>query len=89
VEADGHLGVAFAALAVSLVSTDAPAEAEEALARAAASARSGTRRERQHVEVIGLLLAGDPGRARALAADHLAEFPADQLIRQLVLDGAA
>jgi hypothetical protein len=89
VEADGQLAVAFAALAVSLASSDAPAEAEEALARAGVGARAGTRRERQHVEVVGLLLAGDLGRARALAADHLAEFPADQLIRHLVRHGEA
>ena len=88
-DADGRLGVAFAALAVSLAPSSAPAEVEEALARAVAGARSGTRRERQHVEIVGLLLAGDLGRGRALAADHLTEFPADQLIRHLVRDGVA
>jgi hypothetical protein len=39
------------------------------------------RRERQHVQVICLAVAGDVGRARALASEHLAEFPDDELVR--------
>jgi hypothetical protein len=90
VETDPDLGVAFAALAVAQRSSGDPAEANEALARATASGRLGTRRERQHIEIVGLLLSADLGRARALAAAHLAEFPTDQLIRHLVpLGGVA
>jgi hypothetical protein len=84
VAADPRLGVAFAALAVAQQSSGASAEANQALASAVAGARLGTRQERQHIEIVGLVLSGDFGRARALAAAHLAEFPGDGLIRHLI-----
>ena len=40
-------------------------------------AMSDRRRERQHDEIVGLLLAGEVSRACALAAEHLDEFPTD------------
>jgi hypothetical protein len=39
------------------------------------------RRERQQVQVVRLAVCGDPDRGRALAAEHLAEFPEDELVR--------
>jgi hypothetical protein len=38
------------------------------------------RRERQQVQIVRLVVAGDTVRASGLIAEHLAEFPADQLI---------
>ena len=47
-------------------------------------AMSDTRRERQHDEIVGLLLAGEVARACALAAEHLDEFPTDQVVSRLI-----
>ena len=44
---------------------------------------SDTRRERQHDEIVGLLLAGEVARACALAAEHLDEFPTDTVVSHL------
>jgi hypothetical protein len=55
--------------------------AAQPLARAAsAAARGRTRRERQLVQIVQLTINGDTGRASGLAAEHLAEFPDDDLI---------
>jgi hypothetical protein len=59
-------------------------ESEQAVSRVLAAARSSTRRERQHVEIVALALVGDVARAQALRAAHLAEFPDDVLIVHLV-----
>jgi DNA-binding GntR family transcriptional regulator len=64
--------------------TDVPhtitTESREALDRVLTAARSAARPERQHVEIVALVLVGDVARARALRAAHLAEFPDDVLI---------
>jgi hypothetical protein len=39
-----------------------------------------TRKERQQIQIVGLAVAGDTDRATALIAEHLAEFPGDELI---------
>jgi hypothetical protein len=39
-----------------------------------------TRRERQQAQIVRLAAAGDTDRATALIAEHLTEFPADELI---------
>jgi hypothetical protein len=39
-----------------------------------------TRRERQQIQIVGLAVARDTDRATALIAEHLAEFPDDELI---------
>jgi hypothetical protein len=41
---------------------------------------SESRRERQHDEIVGLLRNGEVARACALAAEHLAEFPTDDVV---------
>jgi len=84
IEADTHLSVALAALAVSAHSHGLDSECRQAIALALASAHRTTRRERQHVEIVALVLKGDVGRARALRAAHLAEFPHDSLIVHLL-----
>ena len=58
-------------------------ESERAVARVLMAAHGATRRERQHVEIVALVLVGDVTRARALRAAHLAEFPGDVLIVHL------
>ena len=84
VEADPQFAAAFAALAVAALSDGCPAQARSAIERAAAAARTGSRRERQHTEIVQLLLTGELRRARALAAEHLAEFPTDQLVNHIL-----
>jgi hypothetical protein len=42
-----------------------------------------TRRERQHLDVVAAVLAGDTDRATGLAAEHLLEFPGDRLVAAL------
>jgi hypothetical protein len=55
------------------------------LARAAsAAARQLPRRQRQQIQIVRLAVDGDWDRASGLAAEHLAEFPGDQLIRRLL-----
>jgi hypothetical protein len=51
------------------------------LARAAtATARGQPRRERQLAQIVQLAVDGHTARASGLTAEHLAEFPDDQLI---------
>ena len=57
------------------------AAAAQPLARAAiVAARGRPRRERQVAQIIQLAVDGDTDRASGLTAEHLAEFPGDQLI---------
>jgi hypothetical protein len=42
-----------------------------------------TRRERQHLDVVAAVLAGDAARASGLAAEHLVDFPGDRLVAAL------
>jgi hypothetical protein len=42
-----------------------------------------TRRERQHLEIVGAVLMGRLDRASGLAAEHLTEYPTDRLIASL------
>jgi hypothetical protein len=60
------------------------AAAAKPLAHAASvAARGRTRRERQLVQIVQLTVNGDTGRASGLAAEHLAEFPDDDLISRV------
>jgi hypothetical protein len=74
---------AQAALAIALRATGEDDGAAEALAHAQA-ARRLPRRDRHHVTVIALTLAGDLSRASALGHEHLAEFPDDDVVRHVV-----
>jgi hypothetical protein len=84
VRADSQLAVAHAALAVAAATS---ADAATAIEQALANPHPATRRERQHIEIVALMLSGAVDRGRALAADHLAEFPTDELISYLCIAG--
>ena|SRR5947209_607126 len=84
VRLDSHLAVAFAALAVAAASHELDSERDASIACALAEVHGTTRRERQHVEIVALVLSGDISRAGALRAAHLAEFPLDSLIGHLL-----
>jgi hypothetical protein len=60
------------------------------LARAASTAaRQQPRGQRQQIQIVQLALDGEWDRASGLAAEHLAEFPGDQLIRRVLATGPA
>lgn len=68
-------GMAWRALAAG------DAAAAQPLAHAATlAARRCPRRERQQVQIVQFAVAGDKDRATGLIAEHLAEFPDDELI---------
>ncbi len=83
VEADEGLAVARAALGLLQLYRNAPAEARESAAKAEALAVHATKRERQQVEAIGLMINGRNDRAYRLIREHLAEFPRDILMLRL------
>jgi tetratricopeptide (TPR) repeat protein len=77
---DEGLAVAHAGVALlALVQGDAAA-ARAAVGRARDAAAAATRRERQHVEALGALVAGETARGLALVDEHVAEFPRDALL---------
>jgi hypothetical protein len=59
------------------------ADAARLASRASSAAVRGPRRVRQAVEVVCLAVSGEPARAYDLAADHLGEFPDDDLVRRV------
>jgi tetratricopeptide (TPR) repeat protein len=76
-EADPGLAVAHIGLALlALVQGDA-ATARAAAGRARETVAGASRREQQHVEALGALIAGETGRGLALIDEHVAEFPRD------------
>jgi hypothetical protein len=85
VAADPGLGVALAALILCVsASGDRDDALMGALGRALDGSTRATRRERQHIEIIAGVVRGDSERARALAQDHLVEFPDDVLIEYVL-----
>ena len=79
-EADERLAVAHAGVAlIAVVQGDATA-ARAATGRARDAAAGATRRERQHVEAVSALVAGDTARGLALVDEHVQEFPRDALL---------
>ena len=78
--ADPNLAVAHTALALlALVQGDA-ATARAAAGRARESVAGATRRERQHVEALSALIAGETVRGLALVDEHIREFPRDAVV---------
>ncbi|HEV8441258.1 MAG TPA: tetratricopeptide repeat protein [Methylomirabilota bacterium] len=78
--ADGDFALAHAGLALwSFFLGDGQA-AREAIARARQHAAGATRRERQHVEALGAIVAGETARGLALVDAHVVEFPRDALL---------
>lgn len=77
---DPRFGLAWMALAVATSTAGPETECHHCADRAAANLTESTRRERQHIEVIRMLLAGDHRRAAVLGCEHLREFPTDRLV---------
>ena len=78
--ADANLAVAHTGRALlALVQGDA-ATARAAAERARESVAGATRRERQHVEALGALIAGETTRGLALIDEHVREFPRDAVV---------
>ncbi|HEU4371524.1 MAG TPA: tetratricopeptide repeat protein [Methylomirabilota bacterium] len=71
----GHAGLAL----VALLQGDA-ATARDAAGRARESVAGATRRERQHVEALSALVAGQTARGLDLVEAHVTEFPRDALL---------
>ncbi len=59
------------------------AEAACLASRASSAAASLPRERRQQVEVVCLAISGECERAFDLAAEHLTEFPGDELVREV------
>lgn len=79
-EADERLAVAHSGIALlALVQGDA-ATARAAAGRARDTVAAATRRERQHVEALSALIAGETARGLALVDEHVADFPRDAVL---------
>jgi tetratricopeptide (TPR) repeat protein len=77
---DERLAVAHAGVALHAVAQGDAATARAATGRAREAVAGGTRRERQHVEALEALVAGETTRGLALVDAHVAEFPRDALL---------
>ena len=89
VAVDAQFGLAWIALAIATGARGDETECSACADRAAANLAGSTRRERQHIEVIRMLLAGDLRRAAVLGREHLREYPADALIAHVLASGGA
>ncbi|MCU1397167.1 MAG: tetratricopeptide repeat protein 38 family protein [Acidimicrobiales bacterium] len=83
VESDPHFELARAALACALAAGGMPAEAPRCDCLSPACCPS-TRRERQHIEIVRLVLSGERERAAVLGREHLREFPSDIVVAHLL-----
>jgi hypothetical protein len=82
--------IEHALLAVIAATGGDPTLAQGHLARARQDARATARRERQIVEIAGLIIAGDAERAAGLTLEHAAEFPDDaDLVARISAKSAA
>lgn len=78
--ADPNLALAQAALARQHQIMARPDEARAAADRAVELVGAATERERRHVEIIALLVAGQVPRSLALTRDHLVDHPRDAFV---------
>ncbi len=62
-----------------------PTEARAGAARARELAQGASLRECQHVEILALVIEGQPARALSAALAHLDAFPRDALVMSLIL----
>ena len=83
VEADESLAVAHAAIGLLQLYRNAPDDAKRTAARAQKLAVNASRRERQQVETISLMINGRNDKAYKLIQEHLKEFPRDILMVRL------
>ncbi|HSE04838.1 MAG TPA: tetratricopeptide repeat protein [Methylomirabilota bacterium] len=79
IAADPAFALAHVGRARSLQLLGKGALAQEAAAQATALAVSLDRRERRHVEALGLAVAGQGAPALALVREHVSEFPRDAM----------
>lgn len=86
---DPHFGLAWMALAVATSTDGLATEGNRCAERAAANLTGSTRRERQHIEVIRMLLEGDLRRAAVLGREHLREYPTDLLVAHALASWSA
>jgi hypothetical protein len=84
VEGDPEFALARVALACALLAADQPVESELGEGSWCSANDVPTRRERQHIEVIRLVLSGDRDRAAVLGREHLREFPGDVLVSHVL-----
>jgi hypothetical protein len=84
VKADPHFDLARVALACALARADKPAKSVLCDRSLGSAAIAPTRRERQHIEVIRLVLSGERDRAAVLGREHLREFPSDILVAHVL-----
>lgn len=83
VELDGGFALARAVSALHLLYRNEIPRAKESAAHARALAVRASRRERQHVEAIALMVEGDSRKALRLIREHLSDFPRDMLMVRL------
>ena len=83
IEADDGMALAHAAKALFESYAMKAAEARETIAHARKLAVNATKRERQQVKAISLMIDGDINRAYRLIREHLDEFPRDMLMVRL------
>ena len=83
IQADDALAIAHAADALlTMYRNDMPG-AKQKIARAKTLAVNATRRERQHVDAVALMIEGQNRKALRFIREHLAEFPRDMLMVRL------
>lgn len=83
VELDDGFALARALRALHLLYRNEIPRAKEDAARARSLAVRATRRERQQVEAIALMIEGESLKAFRLVREHLADFPRDMLMVRL------
>lgn len=89
VAADPHFALAWVALALAVGAPGLGAEHRQFTDRVDTTLAGATRRERQHIEVIRLVLGGgDRDRAAVLGREHLREFPRDILVSYVLTSRA-
>ena len=84
VEADPRFELARVALSCALVTADTRAGCLARERSPCSPVGASTRRERQHIEVIELVLSGERDRAAVLGREHLREFPGDILVAHVL-----
>jgi tetratricopeptide (TPR) repeat protein len=78
--ADERLSVAEAGRALLAVVQGDAATARAAAGRARETVAGATRRERQHVDALSALVAGETARGLALVDEHVKDFPRDAVL---------
>jgi hypothetical protein len=84
VTADPHFALARVALDLAVDARGLATDGHEMADPAHTKSAGATRRERQHIEVLTLVLGGDRERAAVLGREHLREFPNDALVSHVL-----